>query len=92
MATLRELSELVQGTIVGNPDRLINGTSTIDDGKPDTITFISYKKYNKYATISKASAIIVEDKDLLNGLNGIVVKNAQEAIIKILEYFSPKYE
>ena len=91
MATLKELAELVQGTMVGNPDLLIKGTSTIDDGKPDTITFIGYKKYNQYATTSKASAIIVEDKELLNSLNGIVVKNAREAIVKILEYFSPKY-
>ena len=66
MATLKELADLVQGTMVGNPDLLIKGTSTIDDGKPDTITFIGYKKYNQYANISKASAIIVEDKKLLN--------------------------
>ena len=91
MATLKELAELVHGTIVGDPDLLIKGTSTIDDGKPDTITFIGYKKYNQYATVSKASAIIVEDKKILDSLNGIVVKNANEAIIKILEYFSPKY-
>ena len=91
MATLKELAELVHGTIVGDPDLLIKGTSTIDDGKPDTITFIGYKKYNQYVTTSKASAIIVEDKELLNSLNGIVVKNAREAIVKILEYFSPKY-
>ena len=32
MATLKELAELVQGTTVGNPDLLIKGTSTIDDG------------------------------------------------------------
>ena len=72
MATLKELAELVHGTIVGDPDLLIKGTSTIDDGKPDTITFIGYKKYNQYATVSKASAIIVEDKKLLDSLNGIV--------------------
>ena len=88
MATLKELAELVQGTIVGDPDLLIKGTSTIDDGKPDTITFIVYKKYNQYAAISNASAIVVEDRELLNNLNGIVVKNVREAIVKILEYFS----
>ena len=41
MATLKELAELVHGTIIGDPDLLIKGTSTIDDGKPDTITFIA---------------------------------------------------
>ena len=91
MATLKELAKLVQGTIIGDPNLLINGTSTIEDGKPNTITFIGYKKYNQYATISKASAIIVEDKDLLVNLNGIVVNNSQEAIIKVLEYFAPRY-
>ena len=43
MATLKELAELVHGTIIGDPNLLIKGTSTIDDGKPDTITFIGYK-------------------------------------------------
>ena len=88
MATLKELAELVHGTIVGDPDLLIKGTSTIDDGKPDTITFIGYKKYNQYATVSKASAIIVEDKELLNSLNGILVKNANEAINKYFKSIS----
>lgn len=92
MATLEELAKLVQGTIVGNPELLINGTSAIEDGKADTISFIGYKKYNHYAPLCKASAIIVEDKDLLNNLNGIVVISAQEAIVKILEYFAPKYK
>ena len=91
MATLKQLAELVHGTLVGNPDLLINGVSTIDDGKPETITFIGYKKYNQYAPLSKASAIIVEDKALLNKLNGIVVNSPQEAIIKILEHFAPTY-
>jgi len=91
MATLKELANMVNGNLVGNPKLLINGVSTIDDGKPETITFIGYKKYNKYAPICKASAIIVNDKDLLDNLNGIVVNNPQEAIVKILEFFSPEY-
>jgi UDP-3-O-[3-hydroxymyristoyl] glucosamine N-acyltransferase len=91
MATLKELANMVNGNLVGNPKLLINGVSTIDDGKPETITFIGYKKYNKYAPICKASAIIVNDKDLLDNLNGIVVNNPQEAIVKILEFFSPDY-
>ena len=33
MATLKELAKLVQGTIIGDPNLLINGTSTIEDGK-----------------------------------------------------------
>ena len=32
MATLKELAELVHGTIVGDPDLLIKGTSTFDAG------------------------------------------------------------
>ena len=91
MPTLKELADMVDGNLVGNPKLLINGVSTIDDGKPETITFIGYKKYNKYAPICKASAIIVKNKVLLNNLNGIVVNNPQEAIVKILEYFSPQY-
>jgi len=91
LATLKELAELVQGILVGDPGLIINGVSTIEDGKPNTITFIGYNKYNQLASSTKASAIIVKDEKLLSQRNGIVVKNPQASIVEVLNYYSPNY-
>ena len=91
MATLKELADFLQGTVVGNPKLNIQGVSTIKDGKPGTITFIVHQKYFKYVESTQASAVIVSDLEILNGLDGIIVDNPQLAKVKELDYFSPQY-
>ena len=91
MATLKELADFLQGTVVGNPKLNIQGVSTIKDGKPGTITFIVHQKYFKYVESTQASAVIASDLEILNGLDGIIVDNPQLAMVKILDYFSPQY-
>ena len=91
MATLKELADFLQGTVVGNPKLNIQGVSTIKDGKPGTITFIVHQKYFKYVESTQASAVIVSDLEMLNGLDGIIVDNPKLAMVKILDYFSPQY-
>ena len=88
MATLKELAYFLQGTVVGNPKLNIQGVSTIEDGKPGTITFIVHQKYFKYVESTQASAVIASDLEILNGLDGIIVDNPQLAMVKILDYFS----
>ena len=90
MPTLKELAYFLQGTVVGNPKLNIQGVSTIEDGKPGTITFIVHQKYFKYVESTQASAVIASDLEILNGLDGIIVDNPQLAMIKILDYFSPQ--
>ncbi len=90
MATLKELSDFLQGTVVGNPKLNIQGVSTIKDGKPGTITFMVHQKYFKYVESTQASAVIASDSEILNGLDGIIVNNPKLAMVKILDYFSPQ--
>lgn len=91
MASLKELADIVQGTVVGNPRLKINGVSTVQDGKPGTITFVTHPKYLKYAESTHASAVIASDQKKLAGRDGIIVDNPQLAIAKVLGYFSPHY-
>jgi len=91
LATLKELADLLQGTVVGNPKLNIQGVSTIKDGKPGTITFMVHQKYFKYVESTQASAVIASDSAILNGLDGIIVNNPKLAMVKILDYFSPQY-
>ena len=90
MATLKELADIVQGTVVGNPTLKIKGVSTIQDGKPESITFVAHPKYFKFVQSTEASAVITSDIENLKNKDGIIVKNPQIAIAKVLGHFSPK--
>jgi len=90
LPTLKQLAELVGGKTVGNSDVLISGISEIQNGKPDTITFLANTKYTKFLHSTKADAIVVSDESILNGKNGIVVSNPQLAFSILLNNFRPK--
>ena len=72
MATLLQIAEFVGGSVVGNPKLMINGVSAIDDGKDGTITFLANKKYKKFLNITKASAIISNDKKVLQEFKRVI--------------------
>ena len=91
MATLKELADVVQGAVVGDSNMDIAGVSTVQEGKPGTITFVAHPKYFKYAESTKASAVIASSNEMLGGKDGIIVDKPQLAIAKVLEYYSPQY-
>ena len=88
MTTLSDIANIIGGLVVGDPSLMINGVSAIDNGKSGTITFISNNKYKKFLDITKASAIISNDKKLIATKNGIIVEDPKLAIVKVLDYFS----
>lgn len=88
MSTLGEIAKIINGSVIGDNKIVINGVSTIDNSISGTITFISNSKYVKYLDSTKASAIITNDKALIDKKNGILVDNPRLAIIKVIEHFS----
>ena len=88
--TLLDINHHVKGKIVGNKDLLISGVSEIDDGIPNTITFLSNPLYKKYINKCKAVAFFVENIKDLENKNGIVVLNPQLAMAITLQLFNPK--
>ncbi len=86
---LREFSEIVRGTIIGDPEIEITGVSGISDAKEGDISFISSPKYLRYLHESKASCIIV--KDAVEGFTiaQLIVANPRYAFAKALELFYP---
>ena len=67
----------------------IIGVSEIQNGLSGTISFLGNQSYKKYMDNTKASAIIVSDEKHLSGKDGIIVKNPQLAIAKVLSMFFP---
>ena len=89
MTTLKDLAALVGGKPFGDISLEINGVSEIQNGIRGTITFLANPKYKKFLESFKASAVIVDNKDMAAGKNGIEIKNPQLAFAKILGHFNP---
>ena len=90
--TIQEISGVLQGTIEGHTDQIINGPEHIDLAGPNHITFIGNRKFVSRWESSHASAAIVNEKFKIEpGENRalIRVKNADLAMAKVLDLFAP---
>jgi UDP-3-O-[3-hydroxymyristoyl] glucosamine N-acyltransferase len=86
VATLKELAELVGGTVVGDGECRIERLATLDTAGPGDITFVSDPKYLKAIDQCKASAVIVAPGVEVPGLSLIVSSNPYLAFAKVLTY------
>ncbi len=86
MATLKELAELVGGTVVGDGECLIERLATLDKAGPGDITFVSNPKYLKAIDQCKASAVIVAPGVEVPGFSLIVCANPYLAFAKVLTF------
>ena len=87
---LNSIASSVDGEVSGNPNLEIVGVSEIQNGLSGTISFLGNQAYRKYMDSTKASAVIVSHAKFLSGKDGIIVKNPQLAIAKVLSMFFPE--
>ncbi len=90
--TIQQISEKINGVIVGNTTQIITGPEQMELATDEQITFIGHKKYAKLWEASKACAALINtDIDLEPGENKafIKVKNADIAMAELLELFVP---
>lgn len=64
--TLRELVDGIDASIQGNPDCLIDGVCTIQEGVPGRIAFLMNPLYKKHLQTTRASAVIVLASDAVD--------------------------
>jgi UDP-3-O-[3-hydroxymyristoyl] glucosamine N-acyltransferase len=57
--TAQQIAELIQGVIEGNPDQIVRDVSKIEEGRPETLTFLANPKYEHYIYDTNASVVIV---------------------------------
>ena len=55
----KDLSQLLNGTVEGNPDVFVSHPSKIEEGTPGSICFFSNPKYESYVYSTQASVILV---------------------------------
>ena len=90
---IKDIANFVGGEIVGNSDISVSGLNTLDKATETDITFIGNAKYAKQWISSKAGAAIATsslDIDSSDNRPIIKVKNADLAMAKLLEQFSPE--
>ncbi len=88
--TAGQIAELISGKIEGNKETVITGVSKIEEGKPETLTFLANPKYTSHIYTTQADVVIVNDsfvaeKEISATL--IRVPNAYEALALLLEMY-----
>ncbi len=84
MKTLKELAELIGGTVVGDGDAEIHRVAGIDSAKPGEITFLSNPKYLPLLKTTQASAVMVTPGVEAPGVSLLVCPNPYLAFAKVL--------
>jgi UDP-3-O-[3-hydroxymyristoyl] glucosamine N-acyltransferase len=89
--TLAELAEGLDITVQGDPQCIIHGVCTIQDGVPGRIAFLVNPLYKKYLPTTKASAVIVLQEDAgVCPVNALIARDPYYIYAKIATYFDDK--
>jgi len=86
-----QIATLVNGSVEGNPDVMVEQLAKIEDASSGSLSFLSNPKYEQYLYTTKASVIIVnEDLKLDRPVSGTIVrvKNAYLAFSTLLELYN----
>ncbi len=88
--TAQQIALFIQGEIEGNPDAIVRDVSKIEEGRPETLSFLANPKYTAYIYETEASVVIVNDnfipeKEVKATL--IRVKDAYRALASLLRLY-----
>jgi len=86
--SLRELAELVDGLVIGDPEVKVSGLGSLDDAVEGQITFLSNPKLVGKVVKTKATAVILPKGVNGFGRNVIETSNPYLAFAKVLTLFS----
>ncbi len=89
--TAKQIADVLEGIVVGNPDIEVSKLSKIEEGKKGSLTFLSNPKYTPFLYTTNASIAIVNkdfepEKPIQTTL--IKVENAYQAFSKLLAYYN----
>jgi len=87
--SLEEIAREVGGDVIGEGSTIITGVNSLDTAGPGEVSFFVDRRFKKDLKTTKASAIIVSEKnDLYNGPQ-IVTSNAALAFAVVTGFFAP---
>lgn len=86
--TAKQIADFLKGEIIGNPDAKVSNFSKIEEGQPETISFLANPKYTHYIYETKADIVLVNsDFEPEKPLHATLIKvpNAYAALASLLE-------
>ncbi|MEZ5038986.1 MAG: UDP-3-O-(3-hydroxymyristoyl)glucosamine N-acyltransferase [Saprospiraceae bacterium] len=89
----RALAQLLNGTVEGNPDILVDRPSKIEEGEPGSISFLSNLKYEEFVYTTRASVLLVDRQfKARKAISATLVRvdNVYDAITQLLKHFGPQ--
>ncbi len=89
--TAQQISELLGGTLDGDPSVAVHALAKIEEGKPGTLCFFGNPKYEPYVYSTEASIVIVNDSfrpQKETSATLIRVSDAHAAFAKLLEMYN----
>ena len=89
--TAAQIAGILEGEVEGNPEVEVSKLSKIEEGMPESLSFLANPKYTQYIYTTKASVVIVDDNfkadnDVSTTL--IRVDDAYKSFSKLLEYYN----
>ena len=87
--SLREIADLVDGELIGDPDVVITGISGIKEANAGDITFLANSKYSSLMKTTKASAIITSKESFESSKPLIKTVNPSIAFTKVVSLVAP---
>ena len=91
--TAQQIVETVGGKLIGDPNTVINGASSLETAKQNQISFLGDKKYIDKLEGSQAGLILINEElqeEVADGYNLIVCENVDVAFSQILLIFAPE--
>ena len=89
--TLREIADLINGTVSGDGDIEISGVTNIDDATVKDIAFAVPPHLDK-AALSAAAAVIIPGSVIEFSKPAIRVENPRAAFVQLLKIFTPQVQ
>lgn len=89
--TAKQISELLNGKLEGNPDVKVSKLSKIEEGQPGSVSFLANPLYTQYIYNTRASVVIV-NKDFTPtspvSATLVRVESAEAAFAQLLEKYN----
>lgn len=80
--TLAELAKIVDADVVGDPTVPISGVATLDEARPEHVSFLANPKYHDRLETTQAGAVLVAPGTTSDRLNLLVTKDPYLAFCK----------
>lgn len=89
----RQIAELLNGEVEGNPNQLVSQLSRIEEGSPNSLSFLANPKYTEYIYSTGASIVIVNkeflpEKPVPNTCTLIKVEDAYQSFAQLLDIYN----